>query len=58
MPNIEIKVEHGMIAAIEGLPTDIAIEVFNYDIADRDAQHLSEDEDGKRCEIKEWHAPE
>lgn len=58
MPNIEIIVKEGKIAAIEGLPPDIAVEVFNYDVAKRDLARLSKDEDGKTCEIKEWHAPE
>jgi hypothetical protein len=58
MPNIEIKVKQGRITSIEGLPPEIAVEVLNYDVADRDPRHLSKDEDGKICEIKEWHAPE
>lgn len=58
MPNIEIKVKQGMITAIEGLPPDVAVEVINYDVANRDLTRLSKDEDGKSCEIKEWHAPE
>lgn len=42
---------HGKIAAIEGLPPDIAVEVFNYQVADRDLTRLSEDQNGKTCEI-------
>jgi hypothetical protein len=58
MPNIQIRLEQGLITAIEGLPTDIAVEVFSYDVAGSHPNRLSKDEDGTICEIKEWHAPE
>lgn len=58
MPKIQIRIEDGTIRQIDGLPTDLAVEVFNYDIENLDRKGLSLDENGKACEIKEWYAPE
>ncbi|HTZ47456.1 MAG TPA: hypothetical protein VMH20_07685 [Verrucomicrobiae bacterium] len=58
MTKIQIRLENGMIQAIDGLPTDVAIEVFDYDIHKYQSRPLSEDEHGRACDIKEWHAPE
>ena len=58
MPKIQIKLEDGMIQAVDGLPPDFAIEVFDYDVEKYQPQHLSQDESGRACQIKEWHAPE
>jgi len=57
MQNIQIKLEHGIVQAIDGLTPEIAIEVFDYDVEKYDTQKLSTDENGQACEIKEWHAP-
>jgi hypothetical protein len=58
MPKIQIRLEHGIIQAIDGLTREIAIEVIDYDVEKYDSKNLSADENGKACEIKEWHAPE
>jgi len=58
MQNIQIKLEHGIVQAIDGLTPEIAIEVFDYDVEKYDTRKLSTDENGQACEIKEWHAPE
>jgi hypothetical protein len=57
MPKIQIKLEHGIVQAIEGLTPEIAIEVYDYDVEKYDDQKLSTDEQGQACEMKEWHAP-
>jgi hypothetical protein len=58
MPKIQIKVEHGIVQAVDGLTPEIAIEVYDYDVEKYDDQKLSTDEHGQACEIKEWRAPE
>jgi hypothetical protein len=58
MPRITIKLEHGQILSIEDIPTDTVIEVLNYDVEQRKHDQLSEDDNGRPCEIKEWHPPE
>ena len=58
MPKIQIKLEHGIVQAVDGLTPEIAIEVYDYDVEKYDDQKLSTDEQGQACEIKEWHAPE
>ena len=58
MPKIQIKLEHGIVQAIDGLTPEVAIEVYDYDVEKYDDQKLSTDEHGQACEIKEWHAPE
>jgi hypothetical protein len=58
MPKITIKVEKGTIQMIDGIPLDVCIEVRNYDVAEVDEKMISADEDGRSCQIVEWHAPE
>jgi hypothetical protein len=58
MPKIQIRIEHGIIQAVDGLPPEIAVEVFDYDVEKYDSKSRSADENGKACEIKEWRAPE
>jgi hypothetical protein len=59
MTKIQIRLENGVIQAIEGLPTDVAVEVFDYDVDKYQRNHqLSQDENGRACDIKEWHSPE
>ena len=57
MPKIQIRLEHGIIRSIDGLP-EIAIDVPDDDIDKYENAALSADENGCACEIKEWHAPE
>jgi hypothetical protein len=58
MPTIQIKLERGTSQSVEGLTPAVAIEVFDYDIDKYESNQLSTDENGKTCEIREWHAPE
>ena len=58
MPKIQIKIEHGMIQAVEGLTPEVAVEVLDYDVEKYDGKSLAKDESGKACAIKEWHAAE
>ena len=58
MAKIIVRIEVGKVIAIEGIPIDIVVEARNYDVQSVLAQLLSRDEDGRRCEVKEWRAPE
>ncbi len=58
MTKITVKIEDGVVQAVEGIPTDVTIEVRNYDVSDVDRRVVTKDESGKSCEIREWHAPE
>jgi hypothetical protein len=58
MAKIIVGIEVGKVIAIDGIPVDIVVEVRNYDVQSLPAQLLSKDEDGRRCEVKEWRAPE
>jgi hypothetical protein len=58
MPKIIIRVEHGAIQHIDGIPPDIFLEVRNYDLAGVDETKISTDEDGQKCQIQEWRASE
>lgn len=53
-----VKIEDGMVRAVEGIPTDVTVEVRNYDVSDIDRRAVTKDGSGKSCEIGEWHAPE
>jgi hypothetical protein len=58
MAKITVKIEDGMVQAIEGIPTDVTIEVRNYDVTEVDGKMVTKDENGKSCEIRKWQAPE
>jgi hypothetical protein len=58
MTKITVKIEDGVVQAVEGIPTDVTIEVRNYDVSDVDRRGVTKDESGKSCEIREWHTPE
>lgn len=58
MAKITVKIEEGMVQAVEGIPTDVTIEVRNYDVSDGDGEMVTKDENRKSCEIREWQAPE
>ena len=58
MSKITVVIEHGKVQAVEQVPTDVSIEVRNYDVRNTDQKFLSKDENGRACEIREWHAAE
>jgi len=58
MPKIQVRVERGCITAIEDIPVETTIEVFDYDTEKYDGAKLSKDDQGRLCSIKEWRAPE
>ena len=58
MQRITIKLEHGQILSIEDIPTDTVIEVLNYDVEHGKHEQLSKDDNGRLCDIREWHSPE
>ena len=58
MAKITVTIEDGMVQTSEGIPTDVTIEVRNYDVSDVGEKMVTKDENGKSCEIREWHAPE
>jgi hypothetical protein len=58
MAKITVKIEDGMVQAVEGIPGDVTIEVRNYDVRGVDEKVIAKDEKGRSCEIREWRAPE
>jgi hypothetical protein len=58
MTKISVLIEDGRVKAVEGIPIDISVEVRYYDVESLDKNGLSKDENGRACEIREWHAPE
>jgi hypothetical protein len=58
MTKISVVIEEGRVKTVEGIPIDVAVEVRNYDVHGLDRSGLSKDENGRACEIREWHAPE
>jgi hypothetical protein len=58
MTKISVLIEEGRVKAVEGIPIDVSVEVKNYDVGRLDKNALSKDENGRACEIREWHAPE
>ena len=58
MAKVIIKIKNGIAESIEDIPTDMSIEVQNYDVANVAEDQLTRDADGKSCQVKEWHAPE
>jgi hypothetical protein len=58
MAKMTVKIEDGMVQTIEVIPTDVPIEVRNYDVSDVDEKMVTKDENGKSCEIREWQTPE
>ncbi len=47
-----------MVQAVEGIPTDVTIEVRNHDETKVDRKMVKKTENGKSCEIREWQASE
>ena len=58
MPKIKIRVEQGAVTSIEDIPPDVVLEILDYDTDKYAKAQLSADENGKLCDIREWHAPE
>lgn len=58
MAKITVRIEGGEVKAVDGVPTDMYIEVRNYDVDRIAPEPLSKDEDGRPCQILEWRAPE
>jgi hypothetical protein len=58
MAKVIIRIRNGIAESIEGIPTDMFIEVRNYDVDNVAEDQLSKDPDGQPCQVKEWHAPE
>ena len=58
MTKINVLIEEGRVKAVEGIPVDMPVEVRNYDVNRLDKRRLSKDENGRACEIREWHPPE
>ena len=58
MAKITIVIENGKVQAVDGISEDTYIEVRNYDVRGLDDQKVSKDENGRPCEILEWHDPE
>ena len=58
MPKIKIKLERGAVISVEDIPPDIVLEIFDYDVEKYRNKQLSADENGKLCDIREWHSPE
>jgi hypothetical protein len=58
MAKITVFIEEGTVKAVEGIPVDVYIEVRNYDVERLWDFALSKDENGRTCQILEWHAPE
>jgi hypothetical protein len=57
MTKISVFIEQGRVKAVDGIPIDVSVDVKNYNVDDLDKNGLSKD-DGRACEIREWHAPE
>lgn len=58
MAKVIVRIRNGIAQSVEGIPTDMFIEVRNYDVADMPEDLLSKDADSQPCQVKEWHAPE
>ena len=58
MAKVIVRIRNGIAQSVEGIPTDMFIEVRNYDVADMPEDLLSKDADGQPCQVEEWHAPE
>lgn len=58
MTKISVFIQEGRVIAVEGIFIDVSVEVKNYDVDRLDKGGLSKDENGRECEIREWHPPE
>jgi hypothetical protein len=58
MAKVIIRIKNGIAESIEDIPTDMSIEVRNYDVANVAEDQLTKDVDGTPCYVREWRAPE
>jgi hypothetical protein len=58
MAKVIIKIKNGIAESVEDIPTDISIEVRNYDVTNAAEDRLTKDANDEPCHVKEWHAPE
>ena len=58
MTKIIVVIKNGGVEEVDGIPTDVYLEVRNYDVKNTDEEFLSKDEKGRVCEIHEWRPPE
>jgi hypothetical protein len=58
MAKVIIRIKNGIAESIEDIPTDMSVEVRNYDVANVAEDQLTKDADGTRCYVREWRAPE
>jgi hypothetical protein len=58
MAKVIIRIKNGIAESIEDIPTDVSIEVRNYDVANVAEDQLTKDAGGKPCYVREWRAPE
>ncbi len=58
MAKVTVIIRNGVAEAVEDIPTDLFVEVRNYDIADVPQDLVSTDAKGQPYHAKEWHAPE
>jgi hypothetical protein len=58
MAKVIIRIKNGIAESIEDIPTDMSIEVRNYDVVNVAENELTKDADGTLCQVKEWRAPE
>ena len=58
MAKVIIRIKNGKVESIEDIPTDMSIEVRDYDVANAAKDRLTRDSDGVPCYVREWRAPE
>ena len=58
MAKVIIRIRNGIAESIEDIPTDMSIEVRNYNVANMPDEQLTKDADGTPCFVREWRAPE
>ena len=58
MAKVIIRIKNGIAESIEDIPTDMSVEVRNYDVANVAEDQLTKDADGTPCHVREWRAPE
>jgi hypothetical protein len=58
MAKVIIRIKNGIAESIEDIPTDMSVEVRNYDVANVAEDQLTKDADGTRCYVRAWRAPE
>jgi hypothetical protein len=54
MAKISVVIEAGRVKKVDGIPTDLYVEVGNYDVDGLSQSVLTQDEDGRACEVREW----